>query len=63
MSTKTWVFLDENKIQWGLYDEDLANEKNRAKMMKWCASLKKDTEEYFAKFYISSNGDGSNNNR
>jgi len=29
ISTKTWVFLDENRIRWGIYDDDFANEKSR----------------------------------
>lgn len=48
---KTWIFLDENRITWGLYDEDLANKKSRDKIMKWSYALRKNTEEYFTKFY------------
>lgn len=59
MSNKTWVFLDENRIKWGVYDEDLAHEKNRQEMMKWCGGLRKETEDYFAKFYVGSQGENA----
>ncbi len=60
MSAKTWVFLDENKIKWGIYDEDLASEKSRNKLMKWCTPLRKETEEYFAKFYVGNSLENKN---
>jgi hypothetical protein len=27
MSIKTWIFLGENRIKWGEYDEDLSDKK------------------------------------
>jgi hypothetical protein len=51
MSIKTWVFLDENRIKWGEYDEDLSDKKQSMFLMQWCSQLIKDTEENFAKFY------------
>lgn len=52
---KTWIFLDEYKIEWGIFDEDFSNKEEADKMLKWCSGLLKDTIEYFAKFYQDCN--------
>lgn len=26
-ATKSWIFLDENRIEWGEFDEDLSDKK------------------------------------
>jgi hypothetical protein len=57
IAAKTWIFLDDNMIKWGIFDDDLYDKKKSEKMMKWCSSLQKETEEYFAKFYSSHNNE------
>jgi len=56
-SFKSWIFLDENIIKWGVFDEDLSNQKQSDKLIRWCSSVVKDTEEYFAKFYNSNSSE------
>ena len=56
---KTWVIVDENKINWSYFDEDLSDEVMSRKTTKWCYNLMNETKEYFAKFYGQTAGQNS----
>lgn len=36
---RTWVFLDENKIEWGELEEEFQDYKLRKRLMKWCSRI------------------------
>ena len=48
---KTWVIVDENKINWSAFDDDLSDSTKCKRLIKWSQSLSNETKEYFSKFY------------
>ena len=50
-NNKTWIIVEENKINWSQFDEDLEDLEQSQRLTKWSLQLMNETKEYFAKFY------------